>query len=1421
MPVVDDSINLPSGATLWTGSFAPGSPALTFALADTAVANQAAAGSITNTGDASSGPWSIAPISGLTITPNSGLSIAPGQTVSLVATASTAGSYSPQLVSEGAAITGATQTLAVSPPPNIVLSSSGVAVAGVEYTVTITAANLTGALVCTPSNVVGVAAFNPATATPAPGELVKLFGATWLTAGNKQISATAPGGIVSNTLSVLVNAAPPPPGPTTLTQSGATTGTNTVASTLTYTLNAPAAAGGVTVPISASNGGILSASSVFIAQGQTTGTATITRATSGTSVVAMGAVAGLTLVNPNLSFTSSPAVVVPPSGTIVGPTLTAGVTGTRSFSVSQLVAQGHLPAGSNLAGLQTTVLTTWPDGSARHIIAAGTRAWTAGTPAAITLAIGAAATGATIDASTLVARAPTVVIDAGAFGSASFGSADWGTPFHTTCTGPVMAQLLYRKQIGSDAHLVAFVEARVYADGSTEFFPPWVENGYLRVAGPTNKSATYTCTINGSQVYTGAIDLKNHQRTPLISGASLSYWVGAADPGIVAQHDRAYMQQTRQVPNYSAVTSPTSSVVTSQPSTFTPLQQGSFPSGMGAAGYHPSIGVLPAWDALYFTTTASMWAVIQRQGFSAGRYGIHFRDETTNRPARLSSYPNLVLNGSSGIAATGSSSLGTETPGATGGSPPSFYTSHHPSMGYMAYLLTGWRFHLETAQFVAVANGFKQTDVTRGFTQGILKPNAGANTTRGAGWAVRSLVQAATITPDSDPLKTELMDQVGFNIDYYHARYLEQPNNPLGWVTPYSDYSTADFYGNTQAGSTATAIILPTIDGNGNPVSTVDGAYNGKYLSIAKHGATTPGQRRLITGYVASTRTVTVASAFTFESGNTMPARDFVIGDGQTREALWMQDFVTAAFGYAVALKPNLTEQRRDKLRGFFQWKARSIVERFGDARTDRFLFRDAAQYEGPVAPCDLPDFDTGRGPWFANAGEMWDAQFAGTTPPDRSVGDLRGGNFPSASSYWANLMPAFAYAVEEGMVGAITGWRRMIGASNWSLLAANLNDSPEWAIAPLGGVDVPAWVAAAAPWQWVEIPNTALSSTPPTVVSAGQPDKKITAWTGAGLKRRGSVYMLGAAGGHTDYAGNDVNALTAGNSTPAWSEVRASTPLAQLYSNSPYYADHRPGAAHTYHATHYSYKFDAMIVYMRTGISSGFPGVFDPPGGWPYVNSDAWSKVFRFENRDWVFGNAAYLPVPYNSVFAGLSGTNTDTALGFSDPTNDDYYMSGSAGGGWWRFNAATRTWGTTGGGNRSPWYAGTAVDWTRKQLWVVGGFAPSAPLLMNYAGTVTIPVTYTGDGVASVTFQGGYPAAAYDEANDALLAFFQDGTGQIRCRRVQCATRAVSTPVMTGSIPGDRGNGVHNSVQFAPELGGVIAKPSYTQNARFMKTA
>src|SRR5262249_1618734 len=142
--------------------------------------------------------------------------------------------------------------------------------------------------------------------------------------------------------------------------------------------------------------------------------------------------------------------------------------------------------------------------------------------------------------------------------------------------------------------------------------------------------------------------------------------------------------------------------------------------------------------------------------YAAGRYGIYYRDEKTNRPLRFSSYPNLVLNdNNSGIAGTGASTTSSYTPSTGGATPPEWSTSHATSVGFMAYLALGRFYFMEESQFAATLVFLKQNDNTRKSTQGIFETRAGANTTRGAAWALRTQLHALLVTPDSDPLKSE------------------------------------------------------------------------------------------------------------------------------------------------------------------------------------------------------------------------------------------------------------------------------------------------------------------------------------------------------------------------------------------------------------------------------------------------------------------------------------------------------------------------------------------------------------------------------------------------------------------------------------------------------------------------------------------
>lgn len=507
------------------------------------------------------------------------------------------------------------------------------------------------------------------------------------------------------------------------------------------------------------------------------------------------------------SAAPSPAPASAPASTPAPPPAPAP-TGSMAFSLSSSAAialapfcigfafrQGDVPAGKDVVGsvanLQVVPKNRWPDGSLKFAVVAGRADIAAGQPLTVSLAAGTSAGGTALALADLKATGVTASIGCGSFGTVSWSGTDWDSPFQSWISGPQMSSWVYRKAGGTDAHLVAWLEVRLFAGGAVEVLP-WVENGYLNVAGPVNKSATYTFTLGGVSRFNGAIDLPHHCRTPLVSGAALSYWLGT-DPQVVIRHDVLYLQTSELVPSYWAKVSGTAGVVQQLASSFTPLQAGNFNydgGGMPATGYQEPIGLLPQHDVLYLTTDGSVaattYAAVVRNGYSAGRYPIHYRDETTNRPLRFSSYPHLNINDSS-FKDTGGSTTGSYTPIPSGTAPPVWDVAHSPSVGFTAYLLTGRWYFMEEVQFATTCNylGNGDNSVLRNGSQGLVQTCVDAWQTRSCAWDWRARAQALCVTPDDDTLlRNELVASVESNIDHFFNRYVAQPNNPFGWIKP-------------------------------------------------------------------------------------------------------------------------------------------------------------------------------------------------------------------------------------------------------------------------------------------------------------------------------------------------------------------------------------------------------------------------------------------------------------------------------------------------------------------------------------------------------------------------------------------------------------------------------------------------------------
>ena len=365
----------------------------------------------------------------------------------------------------------------------------------------------------------------------------------------------------------------------------------------------------------------------------------------------------------------------------------------------------------------------------------------------------------------------------------------------------------------------------------------------------------------------------------------------------------------------------------------------------------------------------------------------------------------------------------------------------------------------------------------------------------------------------------------------------------------------------------------------------------------------------------------------------------------------------------------------------------------------------------------------------------------------------------------------------------------------------------PSPATPPPATGPLPAWVADLALWHWHEIPNTALSSVDPATRSLGitGPRSKIDAWCGAALKRHGSVYLLGAAGGHGDYAGNEVNALALNVATPAWVELRGPSANADIIDSTQFYLDSRPSATHTYYATQYIEPLGRLMVMASPGVHGGFPPA---PAAFPYVGNRR-SFSFNLATGDWDGPDHV----------AQYPGTGDFTsALCVKHPLTHDVYYSRNYGSGWYRWTQATNTWVKLSDVTRGPWYAGAAIDPVRERLLVVGGYSAQNPQVHALDGS-RLSVGFGGLGAAALSLTG-YPGVVYDEAIDRYLVVFNRGSS-IRLLRVHPQTWLVDDPEPTGTPPAARPNGIHNAAQYVPELKGLVIANSHAGNVWFMRTS
>jgi hypothetical protein len=435
------------------------------------------------------------------------------------------------------------------------------------------------------------------------------------------------------------------------------------------------------------------------------------------------------------------------------------------FSFGQVFRKGSLLPGDSVvvdtATTQMIPVSTWDDGSVKHALVAGTANLTANVPKAVSITKGTSLTGTALAESDLIAAKPQASVSYGAYGTVSLSSL-LGTSARvvTEHAGPHYASFQYIAPFPSDASLRAVFYVQLWRGGSYRVRVA-VENGTAPTTSST-KSGAATVTVAGSTRFSGSVSMPQGVRWDAVGSNFAVPNVG---------HDAAYLRATKLVPNYG-YRSASSTALGSLTANYVPMARLEWEQDMGAPGFTPGIGLLPHWDALYATTGD------RRAGDSSiahsralGSYSIFYRNPTTRAMPTFSQYPTAV-NGED-FTGNGTNSNRWEV-------------AHHPHAGYLAWLMTAERFHLETLQ----ANAFAawHSDYGSGRT-GVDKIYS--SQTRARAWRYRTIAAAAAVSPDGDKFKLDAKANIVANLNNWLNQNVV-PNTPaIGLAATYDDQDSA------------------------------------------------------------------------------------------------------------------------------------------------------------------------------------------------------------------------------------------------------------------------------------------------------------------------------------------------------------------------------------------------------------------------------------------------------------------------------------------------------------------------------------------------------------------------------------------------------------------------------------------------------
>lgn len=320
-----------------------------------------------------------------------------------------------------------------------------------------------------------------------------------------------------------------------------------------------------------------------------------------------------------------------------------------------------------------------------------------------------------------------------------------------------------------------------------------IENGYTFVPAPQNFTYDVQVLVGDKITYSKAgLVHYHHARWRHIA------WWGTA-PQMHIRHDADYLIHTRAVPNYDRSIVVPEKVLASLQAKWTgaktePMGTGLGLSYMPTTGGRDDIGIMPSWAVLYLLSMDKRAKdVMLGTADQAGSWSVHFRNEQTGNPVSIIEYPYMTGLGRPNDTWNPVTKKAEAYPAcAPGGNCALVHTadtSHQPAFSYLPYLVTGDYYYLEELQFYGLWNVAIENPNYREREKGLVHPQQ----VRGQAWSLRTLAEAAYITPDDHPLKSHFLSFVANNLAWYNKTYSDNPAaNKLGALTNGYAYSYAN-----------------------------------------------------------------------------------------------------------------------------------------------------------------------------------------------------------------------------------------------------------------------------------------------------------------------------------------------------------------------------------------------------------------------------------------------------------------------------------------------------------------------------------------------------------------------------------------------------------------------------------------------------